>query len=372
ARAGPRLRHARPRDRRRAAPVLGRVGALHVLDGRGALAGGRRRGAARDVPQRRRPGGHHRAVPRLRHPRARLGGGGGVVAAQRPARLRALRPALRRVGPGEAAGVQRRHPHHAAGGVAAAVVLAQGRPPRRRPVELPAREARGALGWDQGPAARQRAALHLVGRRHLRRGPRHRRLPAGDRRGGRVRHRRPGHRGHRLGRPAGPVRRPRGVGDGGGVQALPVGVGRQRRLRQARAAQPARDPVDRAAVEDDPVQQGDPRGAVGDVPGPPQPAARPPRPARPAHRVRPQAPPRPRGRQHHRRRCRLGGRDGRCVRRGGFRLPAPRPAPRVRRLPARAGRLGRRRHGGRPRHPRDGRSGDRRRRGVRPPPHPHL
>ena len=55
-------------------------------------------------------------------------------------------------------------------------------PPRRRPVELPARAARRAVGDDRGRAAVRAGALHLVvGRRH-RRGPRDRRLPAGDRR----------------------------------------------------------------------------------------------------------------------------------------------------------------------------------------------
>ena len=44
------LRHPGPRRGRGRAPVLGRVGALHVLDGRGALPRGRRRGRALDVP----------------------------------------------------------------------------------------------------------------------------------------------------------------------------------------------------------------------------------------------------------------------------------------------------------------------------------
>ena len=86
---------------------------------------------------------------------------------------------------------------------------------------------------------------------------------------------RPRDRGHRLGLRARPLRRPRGGADGDGVQALPVGVDARRRLRQARRPQPARDDVDRAAVEDAAVQQGAARGAVGDVPGPPEPAARP-------------------------------------------------------------------------------------------------
>ena len=45
-------------------------------------------------------------------------------------------------------------------------------------------------------------------------------------------------------------------------------------------------------------EQGAAGGAVGALPRPPEPAAGLPGPARPAHRVRPQAPPRPRGRQH--------------------------------------------------------------------------
>ena len=133
-------------------------------------------------------------------------------------------------------------PDHAARGVDPAVVLAQGHPPRRRPVELAAREARRALGRDRGRAAAARGALHLVVRRRHRRGPRDGRLPAGDGRRGRARHRRAGDRGHRLGLGARPLRRPRGGPDGRGLQALPLGVGAQRRLRQARrsAASPRR------------------------------------------------------------------------------------------------------------------------------------
>ena len=145
------------------AAVLGRVGALRVRDGRDPLPGGRRRGRALDVPAGGGPRGHHRAVPRLRAARVVLGGRRGVLAAQRPARLRPVRPALRRRRPGQAAGVQRRHPDHAARGVDPAVELAQGHPPRRRPVELAAREAGRALGRAEGPAARRRRVLHLVG-----------------------------------------------------------------------------------------------------------------------------------------------------------------------------------------------------------------
>ena len=61
---------------------------------------------------------------------------------------------------------------------------------------------------------------------------------------------------------------------GDGEQALPVGVDPRRRLRQARHPQPAGDDVDRAAVEDAAVEQGAARGALGDVPRAPEPAAR--------------------------------------------------------------------------------------------------
>ena len=145
-------------------------------------------------------------------------------------------------------------------------------------------------GADQVQSSRGRDLLHVVERRHQRRGPRHGRLHPGDRGRGRARHGRARDRGHRLGRRAGPLRRSRRGPDGRGVQALPVGVGAHRRLRQARAAQPPRDAVGGAAVEGDPVQQGAAGRPVGDVPRPPQPAARLPRPARDAHRVRPQAP----------------------------------------------------------------------------------
>ena len=310
ARPGHGLRHARPRPGRRPAAVLGRVGALRVRDGRDPLPGGRRRGRALDVPAGGRPRGHHRAVPRLRAARVVLGGRRGVLAAQRPARLRPVRPALRRQRPGQAAGVQRRHPDHAARGVDPAVELAQGRPSRRRPVELAAREAGRALGRAEGPAARRRRLLHLVLRRLHRRGPRHRRLPAGDRGRGRAEHGRAGHRGRRLGRHPGPLRRPRRGADGRGVQALPLGVGARRRLRQARGAQPAGDALAGTAVEDAAEQQGAAGRALGDVPGPPQPAARLPRRARAAHRVRAQAAAGPGGRQHLDRGARLGDQTG--------------------------------------------------------------
>ena len=78
-------------------------------------------------------------------------------------------------------------------------------------------------------------SLHLVVRRLHRRGPRHGRLPAGDRGRGGARHDRAGDRGRRLGRVAGPLRRPRRGLHVRGVQALPLGVGAHRRLRQARA-----------------------------------------------------------------------------------------------------------------------------------------
>ena len=119
------------------------------------------------------------------------------------------------------------------------------------------------------------------------------------------------------------------------------------------AAQPARDAVGRAAVEVAAVEQGAARRAVGDVPRPPQPAARVPRRPRDAHRVRAQAAAGPRGRQHPIVAPGHGAPDRRRLRRGGLRLPALRPAARVRRLPSRAGRLDRRRHRGRARHPRD-------------------
>ena len=238
--------------------------------------------------------------------------------------------------------------------------------PERRPVELHPREARRAVDADQGDAARRRHLLHLVAGATP---PARTTSPSGTCRRPRPR---PGSTpsGWRSRTSAGTPRwtassiskRPF---DGRGLQALPVGVGAHRRLRQARAAQPPRDAVARAAVEGDPVQQGPAGRAVGDVPRPPQPAARLSRPARDAHRVRAQAPAGPGGRQHLDRLARLGDRDARRVRRGGLRLPALRPAARVRRLPARAGRVDRRRRLRRAGHPRDGRPGHRRRRGVR-------
>ena len=72
-RAGDGLRHPGPRPGRRRAPVLGRVGALRVRDGRGALPRSRRRGRALDVPGGRRARRHHGAVPRLRAPRVEPG-----------------------------------------------------------------------------------------------------------------------------------------------------------------------------------------------------------------------------------------------------------------------------------------------------------
>ena len=48
-------------------------------------------------------------------------------------------------------------------------------------------------------------------------------------------------------------------------------------VRPARGVEPAEDRVDRAAVEDAAVEQGDPGGPVGDVSRPPEPAARVPR-----------------------------------------------------------------------------------------------
>ena len=91
---------------------------------------------------------------------------------------------------------------------------------------------------------------------------------------------------------------------------LPVGVGARGRVRQERGVEPSTDDVDRTAVENVAVQQGNSGRAVGDVSRSPQPAARlPGRPAR-AHRICPQAQARPRGRQHHHRRRRHGHRDG--------------------------------------------------------------
>ena len=305
------------------------------------------------------------------HPRVALGGRRGVVAAQRPARLRPLRPALRRRRPGQAAGVQRRHPHHAAGGVDPAVALAAGRPPRRRPVELAAREARRALGRDRArgcPATRcyfTWSRGDSTGEDHVTVGY----LQETAAEAG-LDTDRAGDRGHRLGLVAGALRRPRRALHDRRSSSSTRGSGCSPTTSASTCSRSAaRDAVARAAVEGAAVQQGAAGGAVGDVPRPPQPAARLPRPARDAHRVRPQAAARAGGRQHRDRRAGLGDADRRRVRRGGLRLPALRPAARVRRLPARAGRVDRRRHLGGPRHPRDRRAGHRRRRGLRSPPH---
>ena len=157
---------------------------------------------------------------------------------------------------------------------------------------------------DQEPAARRRGALHLVGRRLHRRGPRHRRLPAGDRGRG------------RAWTPSGwPSRTSAGTS-----RSTASSTSRRRRSAAVFKLYPwewvldddfgkhvARSLPETLWVE--PLwksllsQQGAARRAVGDVPRPPQPASRLPGRARAAHRVRPQAAARPRGREHRDRRA---------------------------------------------------------------------
>ena len=95
--------------------VLGRVGALRPRHGRGPLARGRRRAAALDVSRGRRPRRDHRALPRLRPARMVLGRRWRPPGAADPHLYG--RFDLRYDGrAGEADGVQRRHPDHAARG----------------------------------------------------------------------------------------------------------------------------------------------------------------------------------------------------------------------------------------------------------------
>ena len=139
------------------------------------------------------------------------------------------------------------------------------------------------------------------------------------------------------------LRRPRRAPHVDGLQALPVGVGAHRRLRQARAHVAARDAVAGAAVEGDrcsnkallavlwEMYPGHPNllPAYLDEPGMLTEYVRKPRLGR-------------RGREHRDRLAGVGDADRRRLRRGGLRLPTLRAAARVRRLPARAGRVDRR------------------------------
>ena len=330
-----------------AAPVLGRVGALRVRDGRGAVARGRRRGRCTRCAWRRSstsspPSGS--ATSRI--PEWAWEAVAASWRRQRPARLRPLRPALRRRRPGQAAGVQRRHPHHAARGVDPAVALAEGRPSRRRPVELAAREARRAVGRDPRggcpattstspgraatPPARTTSRSATCRRRRPRRGS--------TRSGCRSRT----SAGTRRWSASSTSKRHFDVG---GVQALPVGVGAHRRLRQARARRrcPRRCGSSRCGRRCCPTRRCS--RCCGRC-TPATPTCCPPTSTSPGMLTEYVRKPRlgPGGRQHRDRRAGLGDADRRRLRRGGLRLPALRPAARVRRLPARAGRVDRRRH----------------------------
>lgn len=313
------------------------------------------------MPRRRRPHRRHRPVLRPRHPATLPRGRRRVLAPPRSPPVRPVRPPLRRDRAGQAPRVQRRHPDQPGGELDRAVVLAARRLPRRRPVELHPRAAGRPLGV--ASPARGSGALRVDERRPDRRGGDDHRLPAGDRRAGRARHGPDRDGGHRLGSARPPVRRPGRAGHPVDLQALPLGVDRQRAVRAPRHRPAALDDLDRAAVEDAAVEQGAARDPLGAVPRPPQPAPRLPRRAPGAridHRVRAQAAARPRGRLDPRPRARGGAGDLGRLRRRGLRLPAV-PAPaRLRRMAARARRLGGARRIRRARHPRDLRADHRR------------
>ena len=355
-----------------AAAVLGRVGALRLLDGRDPRPWRPTSRSALDVPGGRRPRRHHRAVPRLRAARVAWEA---VAASWRRSDPHVYgRFDLRYDGGGPAKLLE--YNADTPTTLLEASILQwywlQGRPPRRRPVELAAREARRALGrrsrarlpgddvhftWSRGDATGEdhvtvgylqetaaEAGLDTVG------------LSIED-----------------IGWDAALDRFVdlEEAPDGGGVQALPLGVGAHRRLRQARrsAACPRRCGSSRCGRR----------------------CCRTRRCSRCCGRCTPATPTccpptwtSPGLLTEYVRKPRLGREganisivapgteiaDRRRLRRGGLRLPALRPAARVRRLPPRAGRVDRRRRRRRAGHPRDRRAGDRRRRGLRSPPHP--
>ena len=116
------------------------------------------------------------------------------------------------------------------------------------------------------------AGTSSASRRHDRecRGCRHAGLSRGHREPGRACDHADRYRGDRLARRR-PLRRSRRPPIELAVQALSLGMDVSRRVR--RAACESADALDRAALEGDPVQQGHPAAAVGDVSEPSEPAA---------------------------------------------------------------------------------------------------
>ena len=185
--------------------------------------------------------------------------------------LRALRPLVGRHRRAEDARVQRRHAHGAARGERGAVVLAAGRLPARRPVQLAPREADRRAGRSFARSCPPTGARVL----HLRR-----RQPGGPAATSTTCATRP----RRRASTRAPSTSPTSAGTAGASSTSTTGPwarssssirGNGWCARSSAQHLLARTPArDRAAVEDAAVEQGDPAGALGDVPGPPEPAAR--------------------------------------------------------------------------------------------------
>ena len=186
-----------------------------------------------------------------------------------PTICRPLRPRLRRQGPAQAAGIQRRHADRALRGGGRAMVLAEGHEARRRPVQFDPRETDRGLARRPGQAAAggawstsraSRTIPRISRRRNTCATPRCRRASPASR---------------------SPCRRSAGTAGASPItdempiqvmsQALSLGMDGARGIRRPRADR--HHGLHRARLEDDPVQQDAVAAPVGRLSRPREPAA---------------------------------------------------------------------------------------------------